>query len=341
MLELGLFTTFGKVYILSFVAIFGLIIGSFLNVVGLRLLSDESIVFPCSKCPKCNTPIKWYDNIPVFSYIFLGGKCRNCKTHISIQYPIVEALTSFMFVACFLKFGFSIITIFMIVLMCFFMIICITDMKEQLVYDWVSYPIIPIGILFNVLGLNFLIENKVAYTVLGLPISQAVVESLMGIALAYVFFEVVSRSAKLFLGERAFGEGDTDIAMGIGAFLGWKSLIPVIVLSFIVQVIVGVPIMIFQSIKEKDYKSLGAYMGLIIALAIPMISNQLGFSSNYIVAILTLIITMIIALISGFYIISSAKEKQSYTFLPFGPALILGAIAVIFFADTIKQFINF
>ena len=79
--------------VLAFILIIGLVIGSFLNVVILRTVSGESIVFPASKCPKCNTPLKWYHNIPVLSYIFLRGKCGFCHEPISIQYPIVELLT--------------------------------------------------------------------------------------------------------------------------------------------------------------------------------------------------------------------------------------------------------
>lgn len=341
MLDFNLLPTFSQYYLMTFAGVFGLIIGSFLNVVGLRLLSDESIVFPASKCPKCNTPIKWYDNIPVLSYVFfLRGKCRNCKAKISIQYPIVEALTSFSFVACLVTFGIGWTALFMVVLMSLFMVICITDMKEQLVYDVISYPIIPLGILFNVLGLNFLIENSVALNILGLPISQAVLESFMGIALGLIFFEVVSLIGKLILGERAFGEGDTVIAMGIGAFLGWKALIPVLALSFISQVIVGLPLMIFQSVKDKDYKTVGAYAGLILAVLIPYLSNILGFSNDYLIALVVLVLTMVLALVCGFYVMSQAREKQSYTFLPFGPALILGAVIVIFFSTQVMSFIK-
>ena len=87
-------------YVWILVFVFGLVVGSFLTVVGLRLLSGESIVFPPSKCPNCNTKLKWYDDIPVLAYILLLGKCRYCRKPISIQYPIVEAITglSFLFI---------------------------------------------------------------------------------------------------------------------------------------------------------------------------------------------------------------------------------------------------
>ena len=87
--------------------LFGAIFGSFLNVCILRLPSEQSVVRPRSRCPKCGYELKWYDNIPVLSWLILGGKCRGCKTPISIQYPLVELLTGLLFVACVWKFGFG------------------------------------------------------------------------------------------------------------------------------------------------------------------------------------------------------------------------------------------
>ena len=94
---------FYYLFVMFLVLWVGASIGSFLNVVALRAISNESIVFPSSKCPKCNQPIKWYDNIPIISYLFtFKGKCRNCGEKVSIQYPIVEALTSILFLVVFL-----------------------------------------------------------------------------------------------------------------------------------------------------------------------------------------------------------------------------------------------
>ena len=90
--------------VLAFIFITGLVIGSFLNVVILRTVSEESIVFPASKCSKCQTPLKWYHNIPLFSYMFLRGKCAFCHEHISWQYPLVEFLTGCIFVGLFIRF---------------------------------------------------------------------------------------------------------------------------------------------------------------------------------------------------------------------------------------------
>ena len=131
------------ILICLFVLVTGACIGSFLNVVALRALSGESIVFPSSKCPLCNEPIKWYDNIPVLSYLFtFRGKCRNCGGKVSVQYPIVEALTSILFLLIFLFFGISLKTLFLLIMVCISIVIGITDFKKECIYDVHSWILI-------------------------------------------------------------------------------------------------------------------------------------------------------------------------------------------------------
>src|SRR5574344_1354401 len=121
--------------ILGFVFVTGVCIGSFLNVVILRAFSNESICFPGSKCPKCQKPLKWYHNIPIFSYIFLKGKCAFCKEPISIQYPIVELHTGILFVVVFIKFEISLNTLFILAFLSLFIVLAVSDIKEQVVFD--------------------------------------------------------------------------------------------------------------------------------------------------------------------------------------------------------------
>lgn len=119
-----------------FVFVVGACFGSFLNVVALRAITQESIVFPSSKCPKCATPIKWYDNIPILSYLLtFRGKCRSCGCHVSKQYPIVEALTATIFLAIVFFCGLTLKSLFLIILACISIVISITDIKEQNAYD--------------------------------------------------------------------------------------------------------------------------------------------------------------------------------------------------------------
>ncbi len=223
-----------------FVFITGACIGSFLNVVALRGLSGESIVFPPSKCPKCNNKLNWYTNIPIISYCFLRGKCQFCKEHISLQYPVVEFLNALLYLFCFLSFGCTAKTVFLCILISLFLVIAITDFKESVVIDAHTYVIIALGLIYNIVPF-------------GCPFGEAgIVQSVLGILLGAIFFEAIARIGYLFAGTRAFGEGDTLIAMGIGAFFGWKTLLVIIFMSIILQAVLTLPMLFHKALKEKQ-----------------------------------------------------------------------------------------
>ena len=126
-------------YTLFWICILGACLGSFYNVVILRSLTNESIVFPSSKCPKCGEKLKPWHNIPIFSYIFLRGKCAFCKEKISIQYPIIEILTAILFAICFVKFGYEWKTIFAMFISSALVIMSMTDLKEKLVDRFIHF----------------------------------------------------------------------------------------------------------------------------------------------------------------------------------------------------------
>ena len=115
--------------------IFGLLFGSFYNVVGLRLPKGESIVYPGSHCPKCNHKLSWYENIPLFSYLFLRGKCKNCKTEISIMYPLIEFLTGVLFLISYYIFGISENFFIGIILSSLVVIIFVSDSQYMIILD--------------------------------------------------------------------------------------------------------------------------------------------------------------------------------------------------------------
>lgn len=127
--------------------IFGAIVGSFLNVCIHRLPKEESIVKPGSHCPKCRTPIRYYDNIPVLSYLILGGKCRYCRASISIQYPIVEAITALSSFFLFIIFGVSLSFIYYFSFVAALIAITVIDLYHQIIPDVISLPGIVIGLL--------------------------------------------------------------------------------------------------------------------------------------------------------------------------------------------------
>src|SRR4030067_113358 len=127
--------------------VFGAIVGSFLNVCILRLPREESIVTPGSHCPHCNKPIRFYDNIPLISYLFLMGRCRNCKRSISVQYPLVEGITAIGSLLLFLRYGLSWSYLFYFSFVAALIVITVIDLYHQIIPDVISIPWIGVGLL--------------------------------------------------------------------------------------------------------------------------------------------------------------------------------------------------
>lgn len=308
-----------------FVFVIGACIGSFINVVALRGLSGESIVFPPSKCPKCNKNLSWYTNIPIISYLFLRGKCEFCKEHISIQYPVVEFLNAILYLQAFLSFGYSLKTLVLFPLISLFIAITITDFKESVVLDIHTYIIIALGLIWSLL-----------FTIFGEPFSGFninIVQSLIGIATGFIFFEALARLGILIAGTRAFGEGDTLIAMGIGAFLGWKLLVTVIFISVVVQAILTLPLLFQKSIKNKEYKSAGAYLALVLSVVMVYLFKKLNLYESFPLILFLLLFVCLILFIALFIILKDIRQKREsddFLYLPFGPALVFSTIILIF-----------
>lgn len=299
--------------ILSFVFVIGLCIGSFLNVVILRALSEESIIFPASKCPKCQTPLKWWHNIPVLSYILLGGKCAFCKEKISIQYPIIELVTGIVFTLIFLKFGFSFETLFMWAIASSMIVMAGTDIREKVVFDAHTYTFI---------GLSFL---NIIYLSIINHTFELLISSIIGAVLGAVIMEVCARAGYLIAGTRAFGEGDTFIAIGLGALFGWKILLIALALSVILQVLVFLPIFIKGLVQNKDWKTLISFL-LFVAYAIGFCLLKLN-GMLYVVGAGLLTILGILCCI---FILRGLREKpENRTYMPFGPAMVLAGLIVI------------
>lgn len=319
--------------ILAFVFIIGLCIGSFLNVVILRTLSEESIVFPASKCPKCQHPLKWWHNIPVLSYIFLRGKCAFCKERISIQYPIVELLTGIIFTLLFMKFGVSADTLFAWVISSLLIVIAGTDIKEKVVYDVHTYTLIAVGLLYAIVVTAVSIfQTHIAgnpmeftkYFVLNNPIFM----SLMGMLLGAAILEICARAGYPLVGTRAFGEGDTFIAAGLGSIFGWKSLIVVLAMSVLIQVIIFLPIFIKGLVKNKDWKTLTTFTVFVIfAIAFYALQNYRVITlENIALYTLFAIILAVLGIISCVLIFKGLREHpESRTYMPFGPAMVVAA----------------
>lgn len=355
--------------VLAFIFVTGLCIGSFLNVVILRTVSEESIVFPASKCPKCQTPLKWYHNIPLLSYLFLRGKCAFCKEPISWQYPFVEFLTGCVFVGLFIKFcnpfdplfGLSVMNpitytqllfyIFSLIVSCIFIALAGTDILEKKVADIHTYSLIGTGIGFSVIMaiLNFVMFSKAN----GMPkidlnffLTCPILYSLAGAILGFLIMEAISRLGILFVGTRAFGDGDSYIAAGLGAVLGgllgnsplytnflpiFKSIVYVLVLSAILQLVVTIPVFIKKLIKNRNWLTLGA-LGIFAIYTIGFLFAQnLGWLTHPVAYWSSTIVLVILGLLTCRELICGIKENSNDgLYLPFGPAMILaGFIAMV------------
>ena len=127
--------------------LYGSLIGSFLNVCIFRVPQYKSISFERSHCPHCDKMINAFDNIPLISFIFLRGRCRNCKEPISVQYFIVELITAVMFVAFYMKFGFSVVFLKNLVLSCLMIVIFFIDLKYQLIFDRITFGGVMMGLI--------------------------------------------------------------------------------------------------------------------------------------------------------------------------------------------------
>ena len=319
--------------VLLLIFITGLCIGSFLNVVILRTLSEESIVFPASKCPKCQTPLKWWHNIPVISYICLRGKCAFCKEPISIQYPLIELFTGIIFVLLFMKFGISFNTLFMWIIASLLIVIAGTDLKEKVVFDVHTIALAIVGILYSVFITSTALYQIhqtgtpfefTKFMLLNNPISMSILGGLLGALL----LEIFARAGYLVAGTRAFGEGDTFIAAGLGALFGWKMLIPVLILSVLIQVIIFLPIFIRDLIKTKDWKTLTCFVSFTLYAILFYVLQHLRIITADTIILYTIgaIILVILGVSTCIYIFKGLRENPAQrTYMPFGPAMVVAA----------------
>lgn len=235
------------------VIVLGLVIGSFLNVVIYRLPRGESLVYPPSHCTHCNKKIKPYDNIPVISYIILGGKCRYCKNKISIRYPLIEILTSIVFLLLYINFKFDIIyCVFSFIFFSILIVLAFIDLEHMILPDELTLG----GSL-----LFFIYSFFNPY----LKFKEAILASIGGavfFALLYFFYLKVRKI-------EALGFGDVKMMLLVGLFLGIKKTIIMVLVSSLLGLIVG---MFFVIVKRKTmqfampfgtFLSLGAFISFL------------------------------------------------------------------------------
>lgn len=233
---------------LVFIIIVGLCIGSFLNVCIYRLPKNESISFPPSHCQSCGYKLKVKDLVPVFSYLFLKGKCRNCGEKISIQYPIIELTNALLYVCVYLRYGLTIETIKYSIFASLLLVIGMIDFKTTLVCIETTIFGIIISIIF--MGYSW-------YSTKTFPL-----DNILGGAIGFLIIWLI---VKLTAG---MGEGDIDIALVCGLFLGKKGIAITLFLGVILGGIAGIIFLVGRKKGKKDEMAFGPYlaMGAFIAL---------------------------------------------------------------------------
>lgn len=292
-------------YFLLWFCLVGLCMGSFYNVVILRSLSNESIVFPPSKCPKCGNRLKPWHNIPVISYILLRGKCYFCKEKISIQYPIIEIVTMLLFVLAYITSGLSWNTLFLIIVFSCFLIMTVTDIKEKLVDCNIAIGLAILGFVWNFVngGINSLVS------------------SILGLILAVIVLELVARTGYLFIKDRAMGEADTYVAGALGALFGLQNIGWILFYGLISAMLFIIPQFLYNQYKIGNKQ--------ICVLLIAFISSAiLSFNiENY----YTLSLLIITGLWLSIKILKSIKTVENRNYLPYVPALVAGAMYFLYF----------
>lgn len=220
-----------------FVLLFGLCIGSFLNVCIYRIPKGESVV-PSSHCMKCGYGLKWYDLIPVISYISYRGKCRKCGDSISLQYPLVEVLNGIVYLLIFLEFGFGVTLFRYCIMASFILVLAVIDYNTQYVYSAVSFSAIGTSVVFLII--MFLGSEN---------ISTYILAAIVGI----IVFGGINIFSKIVYKRVGFGGGDVEVIIAIALTLGFK----LFVLSFFLSVIFGAVISLFlismKRIKRENY----------------------------------------------------------------------------------------
>ena len=257
----------------TFSVIFGLLVGSFLNVVIHRLpkmmerewhanclelqgklelqnkevLSQTkyNIVTPRSACPKCGHNISALENIPVISWLMLSGKCKSCKTSISLRYPLIEAITGALIGAVAYKYGFTATTFFAWIFVFALVTLTFIDFDTQLLPDDITLPLLWLGLIFNMNG---------GFT----DLKSAVLGAIFG----YLILWSVYWAFKLVTGKEGMGYGDFKLLAAIGAWFGWQMLPAVILLSSVVGAVIGIGLIVFKGKEGGTAIPFGPFLAL-------------------------------------------------------------------------------
>jgi len=257
--------------LLCFALVLGLIIGSFLNVVIYRLpvmmqrewteqchefleLEDDhkktsdnpatlNLAKPDSHCPKCKHELTAFENIPILSYLLQAGKCRNCKAPISLRYPLIEAVTGIVTLLIAYQYGYSWLTLAILILTWSLIVLTMIDYDHQLLPDDITIPILWLGLIINYFGLITTLEAAVLGAVAGYLILWAV----------YWLFKILT-------GKEGMGQGDFKLLAALGAWMGWQALPQIILLSSLIGALIGIGLILIKGRNKNIPIPFGPYL---------------------------------------------------------------------------------
>jgi len=226
-----------------------------------------NLVEPRSTCPSCKTPIKAWHNIPVFSYLFLKGRCASCNARISARYPLVEILTALLSAAVAWKFGFGWPALAALVLTWFLIALTFIDIDHQLLPDSLTFLLLWIGLTLSLWGMT--------------PISVDLRASVIGAIAGYVSLWSVYHLFKLITGKEGMGYGDFKLFAALGAWLGWKMLLPIIMIAAAVGALVGIIMLSTQKQSRATPIAFGPFLAaagwLMLMFGQELVERYLGF----------------------------------------------------------------
>lgn len=264
-------------------AVFGAIIGSFLNVVIHRLPLEESVVLPSSKCPSCGGAIAFYDNLPIVSYLALRGRCRHCKTHISARYPAVEALTGLLWVAVYWRDGLSWALPFDLIFVTAIVALIFIDAEHMILPNAITYP----GIVFALIARVAIplltgrphfddVPMLMAGALEGMPVwAASLIGAVIGGLVGGGSLWLMGWAWEKLRGVEAMGLGDVKMMFMVGAYLGWRLTVLNLFLGVLSGSLIGIVLMMRQGKKDMQmllpfgvFLGIGAIASLLIGVQI-------------------------------------------------------------------------
>lgn len=243
--------------------LFGLITGSFLNVVIYRLPRGRSVVWPASACGSCGRELRWFENVPVVSWVVLGAKCARCKAPISMQYPLVEATTAALFVLVTWLTPVGPLLAARLLFVCGLVVLFGIDLEHQILPNSITLPGVAVGLIFSLAG------------------PPGLKDALLGVLLGGGVLYAIAAGYYLWRREEGLGMGDVKMLAMIGAFLGWQSVLLTLVLASFSGAVIGVAMMAAQRGTMKYALPFGTFLaiGALVAMLAgqPIIDWYAGF----------------------------------------------------------------